>query len=397
MVKDTEYYGLLGVEPTATPAEIKKAYYQQARIVHPDKNPNDPEAASKFQALGQAYQVLSDPGKREAYDRHGKASLQEEPMMDASALFGMLFGSELFEEYVGQLTIVSQANVLAGNDQPVDMKQFRAKLQAVQAEREGKLVTLLQQRLDKFKPDTREEFIAWAKAEKTRLEEAAFSGTMLPTIGYIYSRQAAKELGKKTFLGLPFVSEWVRDKGHRFQTQFAAVKAAFTILQMQEELKREILAGPGQTDEQIQKIVMDKQDQLVDQLWKVNVVDIEVTVSHVCQKVLTEPHVDKDTLKQRAKGLKKLGDIFQGKPEKSSQKKRGPHGFPSLSSAASPSRAAHAKSAGTSPKSFGFPSPTPPPGTPSSNPPAGNPNPPAENPPAGPPSPTPHPGTPSKP
>ena len=65
---EKDFYKVLGVSKDATDAEIKKSYRKLARKYHPDQNPDDKNAEERFKAVGEAYQVLSDPEQRKQYD-----------------------------------------------------------------------------------------------------------------------------------------------------------------------------------------------------------------------------------------------------------------------------------------------------------------------------------------
>ncbi|CAI4065434.1 hypothetical protein N7582_003046 [Saccharomyces uvarum] len=107
MVVDTEYYDLLGVSTTASAIEIKKAYRKKSIQEHPDKNPNDPKATERFQAISEAYQVLGDNELRVKYDKYGrKEAIPQGGFEDAAEQFSVIFGGDAFASYIGELMLL---------------------------------------------------------------------------------------------------------------------------------------------------------------------------------------------------------------------------------------------------------------------------------------------------
>src|SRR3954466_6959324 len=79
--KKRDYYEVLGLNRDASDEEIKKAYRKLAMKFHPDRNPDSKDAEEKFKEAKEAYEMLSEPEKRRAYDAYGHAGVN--PQMGA--------------------------------------------------------------------------------------------------------------------------------------------------------------------------------------------------------------------------------------------------------------------------------------------------------------------------
>ncbi|KAJ1418486.1 X-domain of DnaJ-containing-domain-containing protein [Ochromonadaceae sp. CCMP2298] len=340
-VLDSEFYDVLGVPSNATAAEIKKAYYKKARDSHPDRHPDDPEAHSKFQIIGQAYQVLSDESQRASYDSAGKNGVEDSPKMDPSTLFAMIFGSDKFVPLVGELKVATQMQEGGEGEEgpaPAKLKAFRQKKREVQC------AQALAEKLQPFVTSggNEEAFLASFAEELAELSSSAFGSTLVRTIGRAYAEAAAAELSALDSLGVG-LTQAGRSVSTGLSIGYQGVQAAYVASEVsraqklkkskaeEEELLKsgagavatvspsEAVAGaragaPVLTEAEEEAALQERIERLSGHMftvmWHFTEMDIRATLAAVCTKVLHDHSVSKEARMMRAEGLKVLGREF---------------------------------------------------------------------------------------
>lgn len=128
-----DYYEVLGIDRGASEEELKKAYRKLAVKYHPDKNPGDKASEERFKELGEAYEALSDPQKRAAYDQYGHAAFDPRNRSysgprgggfhDPSDIFREVFGGgSIFENLFGGGERQDPTGPQRGSDLRYDME-----------------------------------------------------------------------------------------------------------------------------------------------------------------------------------------------------------------------------------------------------------------------------------
>ena len=218
-VEDTSLYEQLSVAPSASQNEIKRAYMKLAMKMHPDKNRDDPQATEKFQKLGEAYQVLSNEDARARYDAKGLDGLDDQKFMDPSTMYAMLFGSEKFDDLIGELQLASIMQQAEGGDDP-SLKHMSHKQRAREVACASKLAARLQPYVD-FQVD-QPTFEEEARAQAAELAMTAFGEMLTHTIGRMYVYKASQALKMD-------IRESMRMKGHTYANNANAVKAMYNM------------------------------------------------------------------------------------------------------------------------------------------------------------------------
>jgi len=218
--KKPNYYDVLELPHDAPQAAVVKAYYRLARIYHPDKNPDNPEAEERFKLISEAYQVLSDPQKRAHYDRFGES--HEEAVMDPRELFRMLFGAGRFDDYFK--TPLVEFFEMEGEGE-VSQEETRRRYETSRDAMAQELSAKLVERLDRLfgsgmRADARQAVVA----EACEMAEAPGGPELLHLIGYVYLQEARQF--STSFLGIPAFFSELSEKGHLLKEVFSAMGSA---------------------------------------------------------------------------------------------------------------------------------------------------------------------------
>lgn len=338
-VVDTRYYDALCVPTAASTQDIRRGYFKQSKRWHPDKA-SEPDAKQRFQQISEAYQVLSDPKRRRAYDAHGRQGAGEN-FIDAQIFFSALFHADVLEPFIGQLrlaetlgedflNVVDESNNAESKNVNAtcfsDQIRESQRNEARQVRRQVTLAVKLTELLDPYVKGDRAGFVKRAQFEaRSMLAKDKSIGRFLEEIGWMYGNRANWYLGQLESrlgtLGLRAVRArtqlTARGMLHKATTAKLAVSSYFKL----RDISREVATEDGATDgvegtsraekeEEFPDVLTNALPTFMETLWSLTANDIVGTLDTVVARVLKDSSVDMASRRRRAEGLQELSRIF---------------------------------------------------------------------------------------
>jgi len=344
---DMEYYDILGVKPTATQAEIKKAYRVMALKYHPDKNLNDAEAGEKFKKVSEAYQILSDPNLRSNYNKYGKSDANTELFSDPAEFFKQQFGGEKFSDLIGDISIFNDLTGAAADPSTKTQAETEEELHKKEVERQKRVSALSLKLVDRLSTYTHsfpldektnksmnvnvKEVSSNAmsilkdlmKSESEELKKENYGVELLHTIGYIYRTKAEQALAqydvdngaihRKLFGYTSKFTGLMREKGHIISETVGTIRTAIDLQQsfnkLQEAEKNESLLTPEDQERKAQ-LEFEAANKGMETVWRGSKLEIESVLREVCDNVLSDASVSSELRRRRADALLAIGEVF---------------------------------------------------------------------------------------
>lgn len=371
MVKDTTYYDILDVEVTATEVELKKAYRKQAIKLHPDKNGNDPQAATKFQELGEAYGVLQNKELRALYDELGAEGMKDPKVAEAADIdpaefFEMIFGGDTFEPWIGKLSMlddISKTSDILQEDEteediatgvsdltlsldnkgtavtkpvsPGDVKKKRKGITAKQREqlvqlqeeqkkkkeeRINELAKSLLTRIEKYQSVVKnaEAFQQYNRKLDEELDDMkieSFGIQLLHQIGKIYVDQSTATIHSCKTFGVSKIYSSVKNKTGRMKSGIQILKTAIDAQVTAEEFmkQQDLMEKPRDelTDEerfQQDQITKLITGKILATAWASTKFEVTGVLNKVCNKLLNDKSLSKKERIARSEAVQFLGN-----------------------------------------------------------------------------------------
>lgn len=334
-VHGREYYKLLQVNPSASDVEIRRAYYRESRLCHPDKAGSDPLMVDRFHQLSQAYQVLRSAELRDAYDAGGKdAVVRLSATVDLGALYAAVLSGPQWEPYIGRFALTwimsgqedhSGADIL---DSLASVWLAPTESPSVwQAQREVRCAQVLAERLEPAvgsDDGARAEFVAAMRQEANDLAKAPFAPALLLAIAEVYANEAARFLGAFDMRVLTLGREFMQahSRGRLCLQQARALTSGTRAIMALRSLIAEEGApaaasseSPGQEPRAStlcleRPAVQEQLPLLAAALWRFTALDIEGTLRRVCRRVLSDVSVEAGERRHRAEALLLLANTF---------------------------------------------------------------------------------------